>query len=123
MISNLNGSGSVRVHQKKAVFTGSRFRFGFGSTPWFEALSFVTEGNVDMDLSSEILQHFVNLRKEFLTYFPETSAIDLKQERKPFVIPIEKVADDLQAELIDFRNNGVAKGGGGTAPPPFFNES
>ena len=34
MISNLNGSGSIRVHQKKAVFTGSRFRFGFGSTPW-----------------------------------------------------------------------------------------
>ena len=34
MISNLNGSGSVRVHQNKAVFTGLRFRFGFGSTPW-----------------------------------------------------------------------------------------
>ena len=33
MISNLNGSGSVRVHRKKAGFTGSRFRFGFGSTP------------------------------------------------------------------------------------------
>ena len=32
MISNLNGSGSVRVHGKKAVFTSSRFRFGFGST-------------------------------------------------------------------------------------------
>ena len=31
MISNLNGSGSVRVHRKKAVFTGSRFRFGFDS--------------------------------------------------------------------------------------------
>ena len=31
MISNLNGSGSVRVHLKKAVFTGSRFRFGFDS--------------------------------------------------------------------------------------------
>ena len=29
MISNLNGSGSDRVHRKKAVFTGSRF----GSTP------------------------------------------------------------------------------------------
>ena len=28
MISNLNGSGSVRVHRKKAAFTGSRFRFG-----------------------------------------------------------------------------------------------
>ena len=33
MISKLNGSGSVRVHRKKAVFTGSRFRFG--STPCF----------------------------------------------------------------------------------------
>ena len=27
MISNLNGSGLVPVHRKKAVFTGSRFRF------------------------------------------------------------------------------------------------
>ena len=36
MISNLNGSDSVRVHRKKAVFTGSRFRFGFGSTPWYK---------------------------------------------------------------------------------------
>ena len=34
MISNLNGSGSVRVRRKKAVFTGSWF--GFGSTPWID---------------------------------------------------------------------------------------
>ena len=31
MILNLNGSGSVRLHRKKAVFTGSRF--GIGSIP------------------------------------------------------------------------------------------
>ena len=37
MFSNLNGSGSVRVQRKYAVFTGSRFRFGFGSTPCVEA--------------------------------------------------------------------------------------
>ena len=28
---NFKGSGLVRVHRKKAVFTGSRFRFGFTS--------------------------------------------------------------------------------------------
>ena len=28
---NFKGLGSVRVHRKKAVFTGSRFRFGFTS--------------------------------------------------------------------------------------------
>ena len=28
---NFKGSGSVRVHRKKAVFTGSRFRFEFTS--------------------------------------------------------------------------------------------
>ena len=33
MISNLNGSSSVRVHRKKAFFSGSRFRFRFGLTP------------------------------------------------------------------------------------------
>ena len=36
MISNLNGLGSVQVHQKKAGFTGSQF--GFGSTPWYLVL-------------------------------------------------------------------------------------
>ena len=29
--SNFKGSGSVRVHRKKAVCIGSRFRFGFTS--------------------------------------------------------------------------------------------
>ena len=34
MISNLSGSGSVQIHQKKAVFIGSQFRFD--STPYRE---------------------------------------------------------------------------------------
>ena len=80
-----------------------------GNFAMFETLSSVIEGNVDMDLSSEILQHLVNLRKEFLTYFPEISAVDLELVRKPFAIPIEKVADNLQDELIDFRNDTTCK--------------
>ena len=54
-----------------------------------------------MNVSSEILQHLVNLRKEFLTYFPEISEVDLELVN-PFAMPIEKVTDDLQDELIDF---------------------
>ena len=38
MISNLNGL--VRVHQTKAVFTGSRFRFGFDSLLVSDSLNF-----------------------------------------------------------------------------------
>ena len=61
-----------------------------------------------MNVSSEILQHLVNLRKEFLTYFPEISEVDLELVN-PFAIPIEKVTDDLQDELIDFRNESACK--------------
>ena len=75
----------------------------------FETLSSVIEGNLDMNLSSEILQHLVNLWREFLTYFPEISDVDLELVRKPFAIPIEKVTDDLQDELIDFGNESVCK--------------
>ena len=55
------------------------------------------------------MQHLVNLRKEFLTYFPEISDVDLKLVRKPFAIPIKKVTGDLQDELIDFRNDSACK--------------
>ena len=61
-----------------------------------------------MNLSSKILQHLVNLWKEFLTNFPEISDVDLELEGKPFAIPIE-VTDDLQDELIDFRNDSGCK--------------
>ena len=75
----------------------------------FETLSSVIQGNLDMNLSSEILQHLVNLWKNFLTYFPEISAVDLELVRKSFAILIEKVTDDLQDELIDFRNGSACK--------------
>ena len=48
MISNLNGSGSVRVHRKKAVFTGSRFRLGFGSTLWLAVCSVLAVASLEM---------------------------------------------------------------------------
>ena len=75
----------------------------------FETFSSVIEGNLDINLSLEILQHLVNLWRKFLTYFPEISAVDLELVRKSFVIPIEKVTDDLQGELIDFRNGSACK--------------
>ena len=71
--------------------------------------SSVIENNLDMNLSSEILQHLVNLWKEFFTYFPEIFDVDLELVRKPFAIPIEKFTDDLQDELIDFRNESACK--------------
>ena len=80
-----------------------------GNFAIFEMFSSVIEGNLDMNLSSEILQHLVNLWKEFLTYFPEISDVALELVRKPFAIPIEKVTDNLQDELIDFRNDSACK--------------
>ena len=52
------------------------------------------------NLSSERLQHLVNLRKEFLTYFSEISDIDLELVRKPFDIPIGKVTDDYRMSSL-----------------------
>ena len=75
----------------------------------FETLSSVVKDTLDINVSSEILQHLVNLQKEFLIYFPEISAVDLELVRKPFGMPIEKVTDDLQNELIDFRNDSTCK--------------
>ena len=75
----------------------------------FETLSSVIEGNLDMNLPSEVLQHLVNLRKDFLTYFPEISDVNLELVRKPLTIPIKKVIDDLQDELITFKNNSACK--------------
>ena len=75
----------------------------------FEALSSVVDGNLDQNLSSAILAHLTNLKKEFLTYFPEISNVDLQLVRKPFSIPLEKVRDDLQDELIDLRNDSGCK--------------
>ena len=71
-----------------------------GNFAIFETLSSVIEGNLDMNLLSKMLQHLVNLWKEFLTYFPEISDVDMELVRKPFAIPIKKVT-----ELIDFRND------------------
>ena len=49
-----------------------------GNFAIFETLLSAIEGNLDMNLSSEKLQHLVDLQKEFLTYFPETSDVDLE---------------------------------------------
>ena len=49
-----------------------------GNFAIFETLLSAIEGNLDMNLSSEILQHLVDLQKEFLTYFPEISDVDLE---------------------------------------------
>ena len=56
------------------------------------------------------LTHLTNLKKEFLTYFPEISNVGLELVRKPFSIPLETVRDDLQDELIDLRNDSGCKG-------------
>ena len=76
-----------------------------GNFAMFEALSSEVDGNLDPTLSSEILAHLANLKKEFLRYFPEISNVDLELVRKPFSIPVEKVQDDLQDDLIDLRND------------------
>ena len=44
-----------------------------GNFAMFEALSSVTYGNLSRNLSSEILAHLTNLKKEFLRHFPEMS--------------------------------------------------
>ena len=67
------------------------------------------EGNLDVNIFFEILRHLVNLRKEFLTDFSKISDVDLRLVRKPFAIPIEKVTDGLQDELIEFRNDSACK--------------
>ena len=51
-----------------------------------------------------MLQYLVNLWKEFLTYFPEISDVDMELVRKPFAIPIEKVT-----EFIDFKNDSACE--------------
>ena len=50
----------------------------------FGALSSVVDDNLNRNLSSEILAHLTNLKKEFLRYFPEISNVDLELVRKPF---------------------------------------
>ena len=80
-----------------------------GNFATFEALLFVVDGNLDPHLSSEILAHLVNLKKEFLRYFPEISNVDWDLVRKPFPNPVEKVQDDLQDEIIDLRNDSACK--------------
>ena len=54
----------------------------------FEAHSSMFDGNMDIDLSCEILAHFINLRKEFLIYryFPKISDVDWKLVRKSLAI-------------------------------------
>ena len=76
-----------------------------GNFAMFEALSSVVDGNLNRNLSSEILAHLTNLKKEFLRCFPEISYVNLELVRKSFSIPIEKIRDDLQDELIDLRND------------------
>ena len=80
-----------------------------GNFAMFEALSSLVDGNLSRNLSSEILAHLTNLKKEFLRYFPEIPNADLELVRKPFSIQIEKVRDDLQDELIDLRNDSGCK--------------
>ena len=75
----------------------------------FETLSSVIKDTLDINVSSEILQRLFNLRKEFLTYCHEIFAVDLELVRKHFAMAIEKVTDDLQDELIDFRNDSTCK--------------
>ena len=80
-----------------------------GNFAMFEALSSVVDGNLDRNLSSEIIAHLANLKTEFLRYFPKISNVDLELVRKPFSIPVEKIQDDLQDELIDLRNDSACK--------------
>ena len=80
-----------------------------GNFAMFEALSSVVDGNLDRNLSSEIIAHLANLKTEFLRYIPEISNVDLELVRKPFSIPVEKIQDDLQDELIDLRNDSACK--------------
>ena len=80
-----------------------------GNFAMFEALLSVVDGNLDRNLSSEIIAHLANLKTEFLRYFPEISNVDLELVRKPFSIPVEKIQDDLQDELIDLRNDSACK--------------
>ena len=75
----------------------------------FEALSSVVDGNLDPNLSPEILAHLADLKTEFLRYFPEISNADLELVRRPFSVPVEKVQDDLQDELIDLRKDSACK--------------
>ena len=80
-----------------------------GNFAMFETLSSVVDGNLDRNLSSEIIAHLANLKTEFLRYFPEISNVDLELVKKPFSIPVEKIQDDLQDELIDLRNDSACK--------------
>ena len=75
----------------------------------FKALTSVVDGNLNPNLSSEILAHLTDLKKEFLRYFPEISNANLELVRKPFSIPVEKFREDLQGELIDLRNDSACK--------------
>ncbi|XP_076817950.1 zinc finger BED domain-containing protein 5-like [Clavelina lepadiformis] len=81
-----------------------------GNFAMFEALSSVIDGNLDINLSSEILAQLINLRKEVLIYFFKITNVDLELVRRPFTIPVEKVIDHLQDELIDLRNDSACKG-------------
>ena len=85
-----------------------------GNFAMFEALSTVSFDDVDDALSSEILVHHTSLRKEFLKYFLKISESDLKLVRKPFEVPVEKVCDDQQDELIDLKNDSTCEGMFGT---------
>ena len=79
-----------------------------GTFAMIEVLSTVSY-DVDDALSSEILVLLTSLQKEFLRYFSEISESDLKLMRKPFAVPVEKVRDDQQDELIDYKNNSTCR--------------
>ena len=75
----------------------------------FDVLSSAVDSRLDINLLSEMLARLINLRNEFLMYFPEIYDVDLNLMRKLFAIPVEKVSDDLQDELIEYRNDSACK--------------
>ena len=57
-----------------------------------------------------ICQSYVNLRKEFSTYFSEIFVVDLKMVKAPFAISTEIFFSfGLRDEVIDLKNNTTSK--------------
>ena len=75
----------------------------------FKILYSVIKGNLDMNLSSEILQYLVNLRNEFSTHFPEISDVDLELVRKPFAILIDKALMTYRMSSLTLETNLLVK--------------
>ena len=49
--------------------------------------------------------HLSNLQTEFKSYFLELGRDDSSLLRNPFLVSIEQVDEELQSELMDFKND------------------